>query len=92
MLRIANHRVLMEQDANGALTLLLAADQILAELDDFALHAVRARLADEVIALRSVPRDDLQGIYLRVEAMKSLLDDLHFAGPKCIRSNRRRPR
>lgn len=76
LLRIANHRVLMEQDSEGALTLLLAADQILSELDDFALHAVRARLADEMLALKQVPADNLQSIYLRLEAMKSQAAEL----------------
>lgn len=71
LLRIANHRVRMEQDSEGALTLLMAADEILEELDDFALHPVRARLADEKLALKQVPTDNLQSIYLRLEALKS---------------------
>ena len=81
LLRIANHRVLMEQDANGALQLLLAADQILEELDDFALHGIRARLADEIIALKNVPRDDLQGMYLRLEAAKGQLANARYTQP-----------
>ena len=81
LLRIANHRALMAQDSVGALTLLQAADQIMAELDDFALYQVRARLADEIIALRQVPRDDLQGIYLTIEALKSQLNDLPLPTP-----------
>ncbi len=82
LLRIANHRVLMEQDSTGALQLLLATDQIIEELDDFALHAIRARLADEILALRQVPRDDLQGVYLRLEALKSRLDTVAFYQPR----------
>ena len=81
LMRIANHRVLMEQDSDGALDLLMAADRIIAELDDFALHQVRARLADEIIALEQVRRDDLQGIYLRLEALKAQLADLPLATP-----------
>ena len=81
LMRIANHRVLMEDDAEGALVLLLAADQILEELDDFSLYTVRARLSDEVMALRRVKRDDLQGIYLRIESIKSSLNQLQFAQP-----------
>lgn len=84
LLRIANHRVLMEQDSKGALQLLLAVDAIVEELDDFALHGLRARLADEIIALRQVPRDDLQGIYLRIEALKSQLDKISFAVPEFV--------
>jgi len=86
LMRIANHRVLMEQDSVGAMNLLQAADQIMAELEDFALHPVRARLADEIIALRQVPRDDLQGIYLRLEAIKSQLDNLPLPQPEFLRA------
>ncbi|MFT7652668.1 MAG: uroporphyrin-3 C-methyltransferase [Limisphaerales bacterium] len=84
LLRIGNHRVLMEQDTQGALTLFLAVDQILAELDDFALHQVRAVLADEIIALRQVPRQDLQGLYLRLEAIKGQLDQAVFKAPEYV--------
>ena len=81
LMRIANHRVLMEEDATGALMLLAAADDILRQLDDFSLHGVRAQLADEMVALKQVRRDDLQGIYLRIESVKSGLDNLVFANP-----------
>ncbi len=56
----------------------------MAELDDFALHQVRARLADEIIALRQVRRDDLQGIYLRLESIKSQLDNLPLPQPEYL--------
>ena len=71
LLRIANHRVLMERDVNGALTLLRAADAILQELDDFALYQVRAQLADEILALENVESNDVQGLFLRLEAIKT---------------------
>ena len=71
LLRIANHRVLMERDVSGALTLLKAADAILQELDDFALYQVRAQLADEILALENVESNDVQGLFLRLEAIKT---------------------
>ncbi len=73
LLRIANHRLLMERDVDAAVGLLSAADDILRELDDFALHPVRAALADELLSLRSVRGNDVQGIYLRLEAVKERL-------------------
>ncbi|MEM7078563.1 MAG: uroporphyrinogen-III C-methyltransferase [Pseudomonadota bacterium] len=82
LLRIANHRVLMEQDSDGALRLLTVADEIMQDLDDFALHRVRARLADEMVALKQVRRDDLQGVYLRLEAIKNRLATLPFKSPE----------
>ncbi|MEQ9452655.1 MAG: uroporphyrinogen-III C-methyltransferase [Pseudomonadales bacterium] len=84
LLRIGNHRVLMEGDTEGALSLFQAVDQILAELDDFALHQVRAVLADEILALRQVRRSDSQGIYLRLEAIKSNLDEVVFKTPEYV--------
>ena len=76
LLRIANHRVLMERDVDAALNLLGAADDILLELDDFALYEVRAGLAEEILALSRVRGNDVQGIYLRLEAVKGRLVDL----------------
>jgi len=81
LLRIANHRLLMERDVSGALGLLQAADALLLELDDFALHPVRAALADEIAALQAVQGTDLQGLFLRVEAVKNDVGQLPFRAP-----------
>lgn len=84
LLRIANNRILMERDVDGALNLLTAADAILLELDDFALYPVRAQLADEILALESVTGTDVQGIYLRLEAIKENLGSLPLDVPEYI--------
>lgn len=84
LLRIANHRVLMERDVDAALRLLAAADAILLELDDFALYQVRAMLADELLALSSVRGNDVQGIYVRLEAVKGQLMDLPLGLPEYL--------
>ena len=57
------------QAARGSVGLLAAADQIMAELDDFSLHPVRAQLADEMLSLRALGETDLQGLFLRIEAL-----------------------
>lgn len=82
LLRIANHRVLMERDAAGALTLLQAADDILKDLDDFALYTVRARLADEILSLENVESNDVQGLFLRLEAVKTEVRAQHVRLPR----------
>lgn len=84
LLRIANHRLLMERDLEGALRLLQATDTIIADLDDFALHEVRARLADEIAALESVEGTDVQGLFLRLEAVKGDLDRLPLRIPEYL--------
>jgi uroporphyrin-3 C-methyltransferase len=84
LLRIANHRLLMERDVDAALNLLRAADEILLELDDFGLYQVRAALADELLALGSVRGNDVQGIYLRLEAIKGRLMELPLDLPEYL--------
>lgn len=81
LLRIANHRALMERDAKTALQLLSTADAILTELDDFALHPVRAALADEMLSLKSRGASDRQGLFLRLDALKGSLESLPLRVP-----------
>ena len=79
LLRVANHRLLMEQDVATALGLLQAADGILEALDDLVLHPVRAALADEMLALSRSEGADVQGLYLRLDALKRQLESLVLA-------------
>ena len=87
LLRIANHRLLMERDAAGARHLLTRADEILAEQDDFSLHEVRALLAVELASLRAFKGTDGQGVFLRLEALKGLLNQLPLRLPEYIASH-----
>jgi uroporphyrin-3 C-methyltransferase len=82
LLRIANHRLLMERDVEGALTMLRGADTILRELDDFALYQVRAQLADEILSLENVESNDVQGLFLRLEAIKTELRHQNLRLPR----------
>ena len=81
LLRIANGRLLMERDVAAARQLLAAADALLAELDDFALHEVRAALAAELLALAQTPAANAQTLFLRLEAVKDGLAGLPTATP-----------
>ena len=81
LLRIANHRLLMERDVGTALGLLNAADEILAGHDDIAMHDVRAMLASEILSLEQTPSADIPGIYLRLDAVKRQLSALTLAPP-----------
>ena len=82
LLRVANHRLLMEQDVATASGLLQAADGILEALDELALHPVRAALADETLALSRSEGADVQGLYLRLDALKRQLESLALARPQ----------
>ena len=82
LLLVANHRLLMERDVATALDLLRSADDLLQGLEDMALHGVRSALASEILSLEQTRGADLQGLYLRLEALKRQLADLALAQPQ----------
>ena len=82
LLLVANHRLLMERDVATALDLLRSADDILQGLEDMALHGVRSALAGEILGLEQTQGADVQGLYLRLDALKRQLADLTLAQPQ----------
>lgn len=82
LLLVANHRLLMERDIATALDLLRSADDILQGLEDMALHGVRSALAGEILSLEQTQGVDVQGLYLRLDALKRQLADLALAQPR----------
>ena len=76
LLRIANQRLLLEQDQRGALAALTAADDVLRETDDIGVHPVREQLAKDKLALRGVSQADRPGIYLQLAAAIDSLSSL----------------
>lgn len=68
LLRIANQRLLIEQDFKGALAVLQAADEVLAETDDVGVYPVRQQLAREIMSLKGIADVDRTGLYLQLEA------------------------
>ncbi len=78
LLRLANQRVLMERNAVGALSLLQGADRILKETDDVSIYPVRKALALDIVALEAIPNVDIEGIYLKLSAINSQVDNLRL--------------
>ncbi len=76
LLRLANQRVLMEQTATGALTLLKSADESLRETDDVTLYDVRKALAEDIAALEAVPKLDTEGVFLKLAALNRQVNKL----------------
>ena len=76
LLRLANQRLIMAGDTQSAEALLRSADNTLRELDDADLHALRAAVAADLAAVRAIPKLDIQGLYLRVEALMREADAL----------------
>ena len=82
LLRLANHRLSMERDVAGSLRLLRSADEMLAGLGDSALVEVRSALASEILSLQQMQDVDVQGLYLRLDALKGQLAELALAQPQ----------
>lgn len=82
LLRLASQSLLMGRDARGALELLEASDAILRQRDDPAFHLTRARLAEDIAALRSVAGFDVEGLYLRLSALTATIPAVTFAEPR----------
>lgn len=78
LLRLANQRVLMERNAGGALSLLQGADRILKETDDVSIYPVRKALALDIVALEAIPSVDIEGMYLKLSAINSQVDNLRL--------------
>ena len=69
LIRLANQRLLLESDNSGAVTLLINADDILNELEDPIVFATRKALAKDIQALKSISQFDLEGAYLKLNAL-----------------------
>ncbi|WP_421849082.1 uroporphyrinogen-III C-methyltransferase [Marinomonas sp.] len=69
LIRLANQRLLLESDNNGATTLLINADDILNELEDPIVFTTRKALAKDIQALKSISQFDLEGAYLKLNAL-----------------------
>ncbi|MEQ6917976.1 uroporphyrinogen-III C-methyltransferase [Halomonas aquatica] len=70
LLRLANQRLQLERDVEGAAALLRTADARLLEADNPALVPVRREIASELAALQSVPKVDRTGLYLALNAQQ----------------------
>ena len=73
LLRLANQRLQLERDVEGAAALLRTADERLREADNPALMPVRREIASELAALDSVPQVDRTGLYLALNAQQEQL-------------------
>lgn len=81
LMRLANQRLLMGKEVQGARELLQAADDIMRELDDSALFAVREALAGSIAALRAAGQLDTEGLYLELAAAAEQAAQLRLFEP-----------
>lgn len=76
LLRLANQRLYMERDFQGALIILKAADSVLTELDEPAAFPVRKQLAREITKLEGIAKVDRVGLFLKMEALIEQIESL----------------
>jgi len=74
--RLAYQRLLMARDVQSAEALLASADAILRDLDDIQLLPAREAISRDLAALRAVPKLDLDGTWLRLQALAERIDGL----------------
>lgn len=79
LLRLANQRLQLEGDVEGAAALLRTADARLVDADNPALTSVRREIANELAALDAVPRVDRTGIYLALNAQQERVSGLRLS-------------
>ena len=92
-MRIANAQLGLAGDVGVAETALGLADDSLRELNDPRLLPVRKELADEINALKGVPRPDTEGIVLSLGSLADNLDGLRLksAAPSEFRAAPEKP-
>ena len=78
LLRLANQRLNLEKDWQGATAILTAADNVLAETQNPLLNPVRQILAQELQALRAVPAVDITGAVARLQAIQDQISELEW--------------
>lgn len=81
LLRLADQRILLEQDSQNALALALSADDILRDMDQADLVGVRKLLVEEIAVLKLAGVIDREGIYLRLSALSNQIDAIPFIEP-----------
>lgn len=79
LLRLANQRLQLEGDVDGAAALLRTADARLVDADNPALTTVRREIANELAALDAVPQVDRTGLYLALNAQQQRISSLRLS-------------
>ncbi len=79
LLTLANDRLQIAGDVRGALAAMEGADARLARLADPQMFSVRAKLADELTALRAVPVPDASAASLSLASLIQKIPDLPLA-------------
>lgn len=69
LLRLANQRVLMEDDVAGAISLFEAADKIISEAEGVVAFSLREAIANDIATLKALSQTDVDGIFVQLGAV-----------------------
>ncbi len=81
LLSVANERLHLAGDVNTTREALEAADQRLRESGDAGVFKVRSEITKELLALRSVQKPDIVGLYARIQTLKEKIPQLSVLLP-----------
>jgi len=76
LLRLANQKLTLQGDADSALLILSTVDEMLRDSGDAMVLGVRDALAGEMLALRNLEYVDVPGLYVRMNNLLPLIDQL----------------
>jgi uroporphyrin-3 C-methyltransferase len=89
LLRMANQRILMERDSQGAMALLQAADDVVRDARGIVAFDLRAAISDDLGQLSTVEALDVDGLYLRLMTLIRQVETLPQHGARYTRSDDR---
>lgn len=76
LLRLANQKLQLEGDGDSALLILSAVDEMLRDSGEISVLGVRDMLGSEMLALRSMEYVDISGLYMRLNNLLPMIDQL----------------
>lgn len=76
LLNLANQRLMTVHDVATSRELLVSADKILQQLDDYSLFPVRQALAEDLAVLQTATQVNRQNIWLQLQAIANLVPTL----------------
>lgn len=76
LLTLTGRKIWLEKDINTAISLLIAADQRIVELNDASLSPLRGALLEDINALEALPKRDPDGVILALTSLERRVDKL----------------
>ncbi len=78
LLRLANRRLQVARDIQGAIAALASASERLYDLGDLTLFPVRQQLSEDIAKLKSIKEADVNGVAMALDQMSNYIHELPF--------------